>query len=181
MSLSPPSTSPRRNFFFKVGSGVIGAFLTLCPTLAGLFFLTDPLRRRGEQGNAVKVTVLGALPADGVPRRFEVIADKVDAWNKIPETPIGAVYLRRTGEKTVEALNVVCPHLGCFVQFNDEKKAYGCPCHNSSFALDGKILDPKSPSRRPLDSLAVEIREGNEVWVHFMNFKSGLAEKVPEA
>src|SRR5688572_8674006 len=155
MAQAASDTSPRRTFF-KVSSALIGGFLALCPTVAGLLLLIDPLRRRGGPGRMLKVASLSALPADGIPRRFEVIADKQDAWNKIPHAPIGSVYLRRTGEKAVDAFNVVCPHLGCFVQFLKEKGAYHCPCHNSSFALDGRILDPNSPSRRPLDSLAVE-------------------------
>ena len=89
------------------------------------------------------------MPADGIPRKFAVIADRVDAWNKFPQVPIGAVYLRRTGDQTVEALNVVCPHAGGFVDYIAEKNCFICPLHDSKFSLDGKISDPKSPAPRP--------------------------------
>jgi len=170
---------PRRDFLKRLSTAVMGTFLALCPTVAGLIFVADPLRRRSAPSQAVKIATLTSLPADGVPRKFSVVADRSEAWNKFPEVPIGAVYLRRTGEKEVQALNVVCPHLGCFVEFLKDKKAYHCPCHNSSFALDGRVLDPSSPSPRALDSLVVEIREGQEVWVHFQNFQTGQASKIP--
>jgi menaquinol-cytochrome c reductase iron-sulfur subunit len=122
---------------------------------------------------------LESIPADGIPHKYPVLASRVDAWNRSPNSAIGAVYLRRTAEKKVEALNVVCPHAGCFVDFKPGTKSFFCPCHNSSFQLDGQIADPKSPSPRGMDALEVEVREGGEVWVKFQNFKSGHRERIP--
>lgn len=178
---APCEACDRRDFFKKSLAVIIGGLAALVPTLAGLMVLLDPLRRKAVGGAAIKVTTLDALPDDGVPRKFPVLADKMDAWNKYHNAPIGAVYLRRTGDGKVEALNVVCPHAGCFVDFSAQRREFLCPCHNSSFALDGKIADPKSPSPRALDSLAVEVRGNGEVWVMFQNFQAGRAEKVPLA
>ena len=127
---------------------------------------------------AIRIAPLSAVPNDGRPYKFPVISQHTDAWNKLPEVPIGAVYLRRTGEKTVEALNVVCPHAGCFVDFLSARACFFCPCHNSTFALDGEINDPKSPSPRGLDTLPVEIR-GSDIYVTFQNFRSGITKKIP--
>src|SRR5581483_4416842 len=102
---------------------------------------------------AVRVTTLEALPEDGVPRQFPVLASRTDAWSRTPSARVGAVYLRRSSGGTVQALNVVCPHAGCFVDFLAERNGFLCPCHNSSFDLEGKIADPASPSPRALDSL----------------------------
>ncbi len=171
---------PRRNFCKQTLAIVIGAIAGLIPAAAGLLVFFDPLRRKSKNaGGAIRIASLSALPKDSQPRKFAVIASRTDAWNKFPEVPIGAVYLRRTGEKTVEALNVVCPHAGCFVDFVPARTCFLCPCHNSTFALDGKINDPKSPSPRALDSLPVEIR-GEEIFVTFQNFRSGAAEKIPQ-
>jgi menaquinol-cytochrome c reductase iron-sulfur subunit len=175
---SDPGNQPRRSFLKETLSVIIGGIVTLVPLAAGLTVYFDPLRKRnGGAGGAIRVTSLSAIPDDGIPRKFSVIADKVDAWNKYPQVPVGAVYLLRQGGK-VSALNVVCPHAGCFVDFIAEKKCYLCPCHNSSFALDGGINDKKSPSPRGLDPLKVEMR-GNEVWVFFQNFRAGEHERIP--
>lgn len=143
--------------------------------------LTDPLRRRAGGAIQVKVTTLDALPADGVPRRFPVIAARTDAWNRYGAVPVGAVYLRRTPDDKVAALNVVCPHAGCFVDYVAKSGNFHCPCHQSSFAVDGKIADTRSPSPRGMDGLPVEVKADGSVWVAFQNFQAGRPDKVPVA
>jgi menaquinol-cytochrome c reductase iron-sulfur subunit len=171
----------RRDFFKKFLAGVIGTVITLVPFGAGLAVFLDPLRRKGAIGDKLRVTSLEALPDDGIPRKFAVLATRVDAWNKFTETPVGAVYLRRTPEGQIQAFNVVCPHAGCFVDFLPARNQYLCPCHNSAFNVTGTIADRSSPAARGLDSLEVEVRNAKEVWVKFQNFQAGRAEKVPTA
>ena len=177
---SLPAASGRRGFLKELLIVVIGAVLGLVPLGAGLTVLLDPLRRRAAAGNAILVTTLDALPADGVPYKFPVLASRVDAWNKFSQVPIGAVYLRRTADGKIEALNVVCPHAGCFVDFQASRQCFVCPCHNSTFTLAGRIADHASPAPRGMDSLPVEIR-GSEVWVKFQNFEAGRRDKIPVA
>jgi quinol---cytochrome c reductase iron-sulfur subunit, bacillus type len=169
---------PRRDFLKKASCVVIGGVITAVPLIAGVRVIMDPLRHKAAGGQKVKVTTIDSLPKDGEPRKFAILASRSDAWNRFPDAPIGAIYLRRTGENSVEAMNVVCPHAGCFVDFRPEKKAFFCPCHNSLFAIDGKIADPRSPAPRGLDTLKTEIK-GNEIWVEFQNFRTGMAEKTP--
>jgi len=169
----------RRDFIKKSCAVIIGAVTGLVPAISGLMVLLDPLRRKAQDNDAVLIASLSSLPEDGVPRKFPVIADHTDAWNRLPRVPIGAVYLRRIGDRQIQAFNVICPHAGCFVDYDLSRKGYHCPCHNSSFGVDGKIADPKSPSPRGLDELEVEIRSDNEVWVKFQNFRAGEKEKIP--
>ena len=170
----------RRGFLKKLASGVIGAVITLIPAAAGLAVWLDPARRKSNTGGqTVRVASLNALPADGVPRKFTVLASRVDVWNKSPESAVGAVYLRREKGAKPRAFNVVCPHAGCFVDYMEAEDGYLCPCHNSTFALDGKISSPGSPAPRGLDELEVEIRNKSEVWVKFRNFRAGVPEKIP--
>jgi menaquinol-cytochrome c reductase iron-sulfur subunit len=171
-------TPSRRGFMKSLLAGLISGVIGLVPFAAGLVVFLDPLRRKSSAKGAVRVASLEALPSDGIPRRFSVLATRVDAWNKFKEVPIGAVYLRRTGDQ-IEALNVVCPHAGCAVDFLPEKGRYHCPCHNSSFTLAGKIDDPSSPSPRGLDSLEVQVRDRKDIYVDFRNFQAGRPDKVP--
>jgi menaquinol-cytochrome c reductase iron-sulfur subunit len=174
-----PSQPDRRNFITRSAAVVIGGLIALVPPVAGLFVFFDPLRRQATGGGAVHVASLSALPENGEPRKFSVVATRVDAWNRTPNVPIGAVYLQRLKGDQVRAFNVVCPHAGCFVDFRANRNCYFCPCHDSSFALDGQILDPKSPSPRRLDDLPVEIRNGTEIWVKFQNFRPGTHDRIP--
>ena len=174
-----PPEPKRRDFIKKSCAAIIGGLTCLVPAISGLLVFLDPLRRKTRDNDAVLIASLSSLPEDGVPRKFPVIADHTDAWNRMPRVPIGAVYLRRIGDKQIQAFNVICPHAGCFVDYDLSRKSYHCPCHNSSFGVDGKIADPKSPSPRGLDELEVEIRSDNEIWVKFQNFRAGEKEKIP--
>ena len=174
---SPPG-QPRRGFLAGLGALAAGALAVVPPVFSGLASLLDPLRKSGVEAGMVRVTQLGVLPEGGAPQKFTVTTDQVDAWTTYRNTPVGAVYLRRT-EDGVQALNVVCPHAGCFVNVAEGGGGFSCPCHDSAFALDGEVSDPDSPSPRAMDELEVEIRNEDEVWVRFQNFLPGREEKVP--
>ncbi len=173
-----PAQPERREFITKACALTAGVVAVAVPAAAGLFVLLDPLGRKGGAGEPVRVASLEAIPEDGVPRKFSVLATRVDAWNRTPNVPVGAVYLRRAAGGAVQAFNVVCPHAGCFVDYVDDAKHYLCPCHNSTFEADGRVKDPKSPSPRGLDELETEVREG-AVWVKFRNYRAGEKDKLP--
>lgn len=175
----PPA--PRRGFL----KGLIGlagvSFAAAVPVWSGLKAFLHPLKRTKRRADFVMVTSLNALPADDRPRKFPIVLARQDAWTQHPLAPVGMIFLRRTSEKTVQALNVICPHAGCIVDYRPGQADYLCPCHNSRFAKDGSIGSPESPSPRPLDALEVEIRNETEVWVRFQNFQPGIKDKVAQA
>ena len=168
----------RRNFLSGAAALAVGALATLAPIGVAITTVLDPLRRSTKSNGMVLVTRLSAVPEDGSPRKFTVSADRTDAWATYTDTPVGAVYLRRVGDDAL-ALNVVCPHAGCFVGVADDGARFACPCHRSSFDLDGVVNDPTSPSPRDMDELEVEVRNEDEVWVRFQNFLPGRDEKTP--
>jgi menaquinol-cytochrome c reductase iron-sulfur subunit len=174
----PKEAEPRRNFLAAAGAVVVGAIAAAVPLGAGVTALLDPLRRRAGDSDMVLVTKLSAVPEDGSPRKFTVTTDRVDAWATYENTPVGAVYLRRT-DAGILALNTVCPHAGCFVGVAPDRSRFACPCHKSSFDLDGAVNDPASPSPRDMDSLEVDVRNGDEVWVRFQHFLPGREDKTP--
>lgn len=177
MSAKRNSPNSNRRRFLAAGAATLAGVL---PPLTGLGVLLNPLRKKSNLRQAVRVTSLSALPADGVPRKFPVVTNRVDAWNHFRNVPIGAVYLRRIEGDSVQAFSVDCPHAGCFVEYRGAEKNYLCPCHDSRFNVDGSIQDPNSPSPRGLDSLEVDeekLQSLNEVWVRFQKFQPGKAEK----
>ena len=190
----PLHEPPRRGFFKKALATLIGGLIVVIPSAAGLLVFLDPLRRRGSTGATggtsagtgtefLPVARLDALPADGTPQKFQVIADRVDAWTRYQNVPLGAVYLKRQGDATnpkVVAWNVVCPHAGCFVDVAPDGRSFRCPCHNSVFNADGS-LTPGAVSPRPMDELEVDpaaLKEG-VVRVKFENFVGGVHKKEP--
>lgn len=202
-SESHPHETGRRNVLTAIAAGLIGFVLALFPFAAGAMVFLDPILRKRDDGREpgkgddkpgkwLRITSVAAVPSDGEPVQFPVIDDLVDAWHRIPDQPVGAVYLRRIpAEKApagfeIEAFNAICPHAGCFVAFSDASQTYKCPCHNSSFKLDGSRIDTPgvvNPAPRPLDKLEVDqqrVADENAVWVRFVNFYTGKEEQVPK-
>jgi len=175
------ATAPGRRGMLKLLLGwVLGAVSYAVPVLAGIVSFLNPLRQKTAAGQFRRLATLDMLPEDGTPVQVTVLADRTDAWNRFPNEPIGGVFLRKLPDGKVLALHVVCPHAGCTVQYQPAEKKLFCPCHLASFDLDGKRTDKTSPSPRDLDSLEVEIRNGSEVWVRFVNFRTGIPDKVIE-
>jgi menaquinol-cytochrome c reductase iron-sulfur subunit len=188
--LHPGTPEPtRRKFFVKLAATLIGGLITAVPVLSGLWVFTDPLRRKSKAGgpgtsSLVRVTTLESIPDDGVPRLFAIVQDRVDAWNMYKNESVGSVYItRKPGTKELQVLNTCCPHLGCAVSYSRESSKFQCPCHNSSFELNGDMIQP-TPSPRRLDDLKVSLQGEpgkEEVWVEYQNFKTGIAEKEVRA
>ena len=177
-----PAT-PRRNVLVATMAAVLGAVVAIFPLGAGLLVFLDPILKRKASGSGSegagrpmrRVATLEALPTDGTPVQVPVIADQTNAWNREPNQPIGAVYLRRQGND-VECFNAICPHAGCFVAYSGDRKLFQCPCHTSAFQLDGERIMP-SPSPRDMDKLEVDqekLKQG-EVWIEFVNYYPGKA------
>jgi menaquinol-cytochrome c reductase iron-sulfur subunit len=184
--------SERRSFLVRLAAIVCGGIVTLFPVAAGWGVLVDPWRRSrrastsgGESTGAtpVRICSLDALPADGTPQAFPVVADVIDAWTRTANQRVGMVYLyRNEGGKPpgVVAFTAKCPHLGCMVDFNRTIGEFECPCHKSAFAKDGAKL--YGPSLRGLDQLDAEVKtiDGEkEVFVAFQKFQTGIAERKP--
>ena len=159
-----PPGDDRRGFLAKAVAVVCGLAACAAPAAAGLVAFLNPLREKSAAGGFRRLTSLDVLPEDGSPRKFPVFAQRSDAWNTFPNEAVGAVFIRRVGGGQVEAMQVVCPHAGCFVAFDPQSNGFSCPCHAARFDISGKRLDPAgSPSPRDLDTLQTKIRNGTEV------------------
>jgi nitrite reductase/ring-hydroxylating ferredoxin subunit len=136
--------------------------------------LLRPLERAGVEQVLCEHLAVDHLPAAVV----ALIAERADAWTGFASEPIGAVYLRRgKGSDTVEALSATCPHAGCFVEMEPTGRCFRCPCHNSTFTLEGGIVAP-SPSPRPMDGLECRVAKNGSVEVKWERFRAGVAEKI---
>ena len=177
----------RRTFLVQASAIVIGGIVGFVPLLVGLRNFLNPLLRSKddiEVDKAVRIATLDDIEIGKV-YRFKVNAIRVDAWSKHPPGPIGAVYVRRDSDDPKVLPKVytsVCPHLGCSVDYKEDRQQFVCPCHNGTFAKDGTLVDPETaPPPRDLDELEdVEIRNGNELWVVYRRFRSGIAAKIAE-
>ena len=202
---SQKDSQPDRRDFIKGASCAIGAALGAVPMAAGVRVVLDPLTRQSAaEGDAefIRLADVSDLPT-GEPMKFAIVEDKSDKWSRYKDVPVGAVYLlkastqaedrKKAGADTnsteesqteperpvsVIAYNTVCPHLGCFVDYRKKEQDFFCPCHDSNFDLNGKLVKGVSP--RAMDTLEVdeEKLKAGEVWVKFQRFKGNTKEKI---
>lgn len=180
MDANESERDPRRGFFIRAAAASVGVLCGAIPFLAGITFLSDPLLRKQktDEGDGFLPLEIGpdAVPDDGTPLAVKVVADHVDAWNVYPSQPIGSVWLRKDSQGNVVVFNTTCPHLGCYVDYRASQRDFYCPCHTSTFDLDGQRRNQIPP--RNLDSLELAVREG-KLWVKFQNYRGATAEKIP--
>jgi len=68
-----------------------------------------------------------------------------------------ALYKDEKGK--VHALDPVCPHAKCLVNWNSSEKSWDCPCHGSRFACNGALLT--GPATTGLTQVKWEDIEGD--------------------
>ena len=122
MNTSNALGDDRRGFLTKTAAVLCGGAACAAPIALGAAAFFHPLRLKGQAGQFVRLASLDILPADGSPRKFPVIAQRTDAWSRFPDEPVGMVFLRRLGKGQVEALQVVCPHAGCHIDFDQKEQ-----------------------------------------------------------
>jgi menaquinol-cytochrome c reductase iron-sulfur subunit len=182
----PPGNN-RRSFIAAAAAVITGGIAVLTPLAVGVASFLTPLFRKSKSPE-VRVALLDQVPDDGMPRYFPVVADREDAWTRYPAQRVGAVYLvRKAGEKTPTAFTAKCPHAGCFIGYTPGEDAFKCPCHTSSFNLDGtRVRGDAEVSPRDMDTLPVKVRHvattsGDkiaEVWVEYIDFQTGHKERI---
>jgi len=74
------------------------------------------------------------------------------------------------------ALSAVCTHLGCLTVFKPESGEIACPCHGSTFRLDGSTI--AGPAPKPLPWLKMWIDEDGSLMVDRSSNVAALSEYV---
>lgn len=80
---------------------------------------------------------------------------------QVPNAPV-LVIRNPADANALLAVNPTCTHKGCGVVWQAGEKVFDCPCHDSDFAPDGKVL--KGPATTPLKTYEVKI-EGDSILV----------------
>ena len=89
----------------------------------------------------------------GVPEEVVFRRNRLDGWKVSSEKSTAWVIKKAEGE--IVAFTPQCTHLGCAYSYDDKNKEFLCPCHTSTFGLDGKVLT--GPAPRALDRYEVKV------------------------
>jgi menaquinol-cytochrome c reductase iron-sulfur subunit len=171
---STPSESimkNRRSFLaalLGVGSLLVGALLSV-PLLRFALF---PLIRRTTELKGSPVGDASKFTSSAEPVMCTIQIEQVDGWRKAVSEK--AVYVTKDSQGQLRVLTSICPHLGCTVPWNKEKKQFICPCHGAIYAADGSRIS--GPSLRGMDSLEASVQNGQLI-VQFQYFRQLVSDK----
>lgn len=177
---SPPSDEgASRRGFLKTATVLIGGAIGAVLAIPIVRFVAYPVGRKvvRSAGEPIDAMAASALTPGAPPVRVELVAKNVrDAWTVASDVTVGAAWVSKTKDGKVVALSSVCPHLGCAVAFNADKKAFKCPCHKSEFDAGGKRL--AGPAKRGLDPLPVEVKNGR-VLITQVRYRTDTPDREP--
>jgi menaquinol-cytochrome c reductase iron-sulfur subunit len=169
----PSGVSPesRRSFLgvlLGLGSLFVGSLLAVPLIRFALF----PLLRRTTQLKSSPVGELGEFSPLTEPAMRTVQIERLDGWRKAISEK--AVYVTKDSQGQLRVLTSICPHLGCTVPWNKDRKEFVCPCHGAIFAADGTRVS--GPSLRGMDTLETSVQDG-ELLVRFQYFRQLVSDK----
>lgn len=133
-----------RRRFLETSAALLGVSLVGCGSDAPV----APQSRANPDGG---FTVTGLKPlTQGTAQTFT-----------FPDGEPGLLFMTASGQSG--AVSAKCTHAGCTVEWNvpnNAKLPLRCPCHESHFSLDGKVLG--GPAKAPLTRYAITVN-GEEV------------------
>lgn len=92
----------------------------------------------------------------GKPEEVVFRRTRVDGWRVLNEK--STAWVVRKDDRSVVAFAPQCTHLACAYHWDEKATSFFCPCHNSVFAIDGKVVS--GPAPRPLDRYVTRIEQG---------------------
>jgi menaquinol-cytochrome c reductase iron-sulfur subunit len=145
----------RRSFLgalLALGTSSVGALLAVPLARFSLY----PLRRKPGEVAWSDIGPTTDLTSLVAPVKMLVEVEQRDGWRKMISTK--PVYVTRAADGRLRVLSAVCPHLGCSVAWNDNRRQFVCPCHVGVFAEDGALVS--GPPPRGLDELDSTVEDG---------------------
>ncbi len=70
------------------------------------------------------------------------------------------IWLYRSEDRLV-AMSIICTHLGCIPNWQENDRKFKCPCHGSGFTEEG--VNFEGPAPRPLERFAISVVDGQVV------------------
>jgi menaquinol-cytochrome c reductase iron-sulfur subunit len=152
-SANAAAAPDRRTFQLGIIYG-LWAIVTGALSLPAAIYLLWPPRQR-KSADWVEAADAAQLPLNA-PEQIVFRRNRADGWKITSEKT--SAWVVRMSEKDVLAFMPQCTHLGCAYRWDQARNNFLCPCHTSTFGLDGAVLS--GPAPRPLDRYEARIEKG---------------------
>lgn len=156
---SSPSKLDRRSFV-KIVLTFLGSIMGAVIGLPFINYFITPALNKTTKEDWVPAGPLKDYPV-GEPAPFTFVRTQVNGWERSSHSY--GVYVLRESQEDVRVFSDICTHLSCRVSWNEDEKAYICPCHDASFDIKGKVIH--GPPPRPLDELETKV-EKETLYIH---------------
>lgn len=122
--------------------------------------LFNPNRIKPVAGFAAFVKENADVVAQFVGKRFAAeklseLADLAPGEARLVKYEGQQLAIYKDEQGGIHALNPVCTHAKCIVDWNNAEKTWDCPCHGARYSVDGTVLT--GPARHALEKVDISI------------------------
>jgi len=165
----------RRSFFKSVSIGLAAAI----SFILGFPFIESVVTKTKKVANKIysKLAPVRSIPNSFAPienpSKLHFVQTKEDAFIKTIAQE--DVWVVKKADDEITVFSPICPHLGCRYSWNEDQKLFICPCHNSVYTIEGKVVS--GPAPRGLDTLPIKIKD-EKLYVLYERFEVGVPQKI---
>lgn len=152
------SSGTSRRTFFARATEVLGALLAGGLGIPALIYMIRAPKTVMPGGFVDAVDLTQLKPR--VPEEIAFQRIRKNGWKLITEK--STAWVVKLSDSEVVAYSPGCTHLGCAYHWEANKNEFVCPCHTTSFSIEGKVLG--GPAPRPLDQYAVK-KQGDRLLI----------------
>ena len=146
----------RRRFLSRITNGILSVIGGILAFIGGGAVLSSTVRRQVDWFPA---STLLDLP-DNEPTPVTLTVSRLDGFREVIDRR--TIFLVKTGESEVAAIDSTCTHLGCLVAWDQQGQVFKCPCHGGVYDRSGAVKD--GPPPMPLMKIATRV-DGSRVLV----------------
>ena len=157
--ISDIELEPGRRAFLATAIYGIGTAIGTALAVPVLVYLFWPSSRR-KQSAWLDVGNESDLEQDK-PKELTFRHNRLDGWKIYSER--STAWAVKSSDGSIIVFSPWCTHLGCAYHWEPSKHEFICPCHDSRFSIDGRVI--QGPAPRPLDRFEVKV-EGKRIWLH---------------
>ena len=103
-----------------------------------------------EQADVVGKMIGGWISTE----KIKEVAEIAQGEAKVVKYEDHKIALYKDERGKLHAVNPVCPHAKCMVEWNTAEKSWDCPCHGSRFNADGILLT--GPASHDLEEIEIK-------------------------